>query len=208
MYESGDDEYPDTDSEEFILRKALLNAVIMSWANKVFQGVPLKELYKTVEGLESGASGDIYIELADFMKAERLYVNDQEYQLVGHAKGVKMNQENSSEKVFWVVGSGNSYKVYANPTLTATDDVKFSYYRKPTLVTASNTDEYIEMAAPYYAVYSVLAQMYLKDGDVEQYNVINSEALNLMDEMVNGAGLLSELYGDVRVDETDLGFGT
>jgi hypothetical protein len=186
LYE-GDIDYPAEGSEDYELRKGLVNAAIDVWEQ---ENVRWRELFKNLSDATDGdktatsstttysvpsdyrfISSFLYIQDADGNKTYYVYKRPDDV--------IKIDKINGSFKFFYETGGGSSKKInIVNPV---NGSIHYSYYKKAKKL--SNPNDVAEMLNPDFIVYWVLAQLYeqdLRNDKVAQYQALAKQALDYM----------------------------
>jgi len=186
LYE-GDIDFPAEGSEDYELRKGLVNAAIDVWEQ---ENVRWRELFKNLSDASDGDktatfSTTIYSVPSDYrFISSFLYIQDtngnKTYYVYRRPDDVmKIDKLNSSSKFFYETGGGSSKKINIINPVNGT--IYYSYYKKAKKL--SNPDDVPEMLNPDFIVYWVLAQLYeqdLRNDKVTQYQALAKQALDYM----------------------------
>lgn len=172
----GDTSYPTAGDEDHTVRLAHLDDAVSAIEREAKQGVKFPFLVEE-ESLAAGGTGtdalptDFLSFLTDYIKA-----GNAEYVRVSKEQGNFYEQSGAAPYVFWQEGTN----LRSLPALTGT--VTYPYQRKlarfplGTEVTDADGD------GKYY-VESILAMLYLDDGDLNLYNVHANNAKDILDSM-------------------------
>jgi hypothetical protein len=186
LYE-GDIDYPAEGSEDYELRKGLVNAAIDVWEQ---ENVRWRELFTNLSDASDGdkianTSTTIYSVPSDYrFISSFLYIQDtngnKTYYVYKRPDDViKLNKIDSSFKFFYETGGGSSKKINIVNPVDGT--IHYSYYKKAKKL--SNANDVPEMLNPDFIVYWVLAQLYeqdLRNDKVAQYQALAKQALDYM----------------------------
>ena len=183
LYE-GDTSYPSSGSEDYEVRKALVNAAIEAWEN---ENVRWRELFVNLEDASDGdktatTSTTVYSVPSDYrFISSFLYIEDSDgnktyYTYIRPDDKIKIS---GSSKVFFETGGGSNKKINIVNPVNGT--IHYSYYKKATKL--SSPSDVPEMLVPDFIVYWVLAQLYeqdLRNDKVAQYQALAKQALDYM----------------------------
>ncbi len=192
----------DMANEDQKVRLALVNDKINMWENE--NGILWRELYTTVsDTLDSNGS----FNLTNFiLPANRLEIGSDYYEYISPELLQEQQKFNSNAKVYTVTGgvSDKTLTVYPNP-----GPVGFSlrYYKKATTyLTGTETTE-LEMSDPYFVIYSVVAELYLDDGDTEKSSVAIQIATQKLEGMKSKNAAVPVFVDTKQPDYQFKGFG-
>lgn len=188
LYE-GDTSYPVSGSEDWNFRLKLINDAIDEWAYN--EGVYWKELFKNLadatDGDKSATKGtEIYNAPTDFrFISSFVKITDSNgsktiYRMIRPDEVIKIQQTDSSAKVFYITGKPTAYKINILNDVTGT--ITYSYYKTPASLSA--TTDVPEMSNPMYIVYSVLAKLYELDNRNDLMVKYSQLAKGAMDQMI------------------------
>lgn len=167
-------EYPTTGEEDFTVRLAYLDDSVSALEREAKQGVKF-DFLKEEESLSATGTGtddlpiDFLAFLTDYIKA-----GNEEYVRCSKEQGNFYEQSGSAPYVFWQEGT----KLRSLPALSGT--VAYPYLRKLTRFPDGDEVETADGDGKYY-VESILAMLYLDDGDLNQYNVHANNAKDILD---------------------------
>jgi hypothetical protein len=203
LYE-GNEDYPDSTSEDYISRLEKANSAIRIWEGKLNEGIFWKELFDT-EAITAGGSGSDAAP-ADFLfPGGSIWVGSTEYSFVRPEKARKLIQQ-GAENFYWITGGKGAYKVNTYPALTSNFD--FDYYKDALKFTTGDDTTPIEMSDPYFLIEFVLSQLYLDDDNATQAGFYMDSANEKMDAM-KLANEMTPFYQDSALEDlSDNGFGT
>lgn len=170
----GNTDYPATGEEDYTIRLAFLDDAISTIEREVMTGVKYDFLRKE-ESLAAGGTGsdnlptDFLDFLTDYIKA-----GSAEYVRTTKTDGNFYEQSGAAPYVFWKEGTVLRSLPALSGTVTYPYQRTFTRFPLGTEVTTADGD------GNYY-VESILAQLYLSDGDLNQYNVHANNAKDILD---------------------------
>lgn len=194
----GDTDYPESGDEDLHIRIDYLNDAIEEWEGHVREGVLWPELLEDASVSCSGTGSDDMP--SDFLtfapqkdQASVLKIGGSTYTVVDPKTGRRQAQENLEGHIAWVEGDTLRTLPYANGTAT------FPYIKSATRYeTGSETTE-PECPNHKFLEKYVLAQLYLADDDLTQYEANSIDAGEILRKM--------KLPYIVDVPEDDDGWG-
>jgi len=174
-YENNID-YPAVGEEDFIVRVAYLDDSISALEREALNGVKF-DFLREEETLVAGGTGsdnlpaDFLSFLTDYIKA-----GNSEYVRTTKEQGNYYEQAGSAPYVFWKEGT----VLRSLPALSGT--VTYPYQRKFTRFPNGDEVTTADGEGSYY-IESLLAFLYLSDGDLNQYNVHANNAKDILDAL-------------------------
>lgn len=195
LYE-GSTDYPDTTSDDYLLRRGYINDSVNEWALNS-GNVRWRELFTTLadasDGDEVTTTATQYDCPTNFMfMSSRLEIGGAYYTFSSNDE-VANRQDRGESRFFWITGSPNAYKLNISEAVDAGGTISYSYYKQPTLATATTT--VLEMSRPYFAVYFTLSKLYEQDLNATMMSVYENKAKGILDEMLIANELPPYLYG-------------
>jgi hypothetical protein len=207
LYEQ-DQDTPDSTSEDYLVRRSILNAGIGFW--EVYNGTDWASLYTTLA--ENSTGGETTVATADAQSdCPTALVRIGAYiKLTDGTNSVlyvrKTPQEagdlvaaGSTEKFFWISGKPNAYKINWNPVIPSTYNgwtISYPYYKKA-LQFSATTD--VADAPDHLFLVHYLVSWLLKDDSPgssrEQFDIAN--ALVQQMKKTNDISLLDYLDNDI-----------
>lgn len=170
----GNTDYPASGEEDYTVRLAYLDDSVSALEREAMTGVKFDFLRKE-ESLAAGGTGsddlpaDFLSFLTDYIKA-----GNEEYVRVSKEQGNFYEQAESAPYVFWKEGT----KLRSLPALSGT--VTYPYQRTFTRFPLGTEVTTADGEGSYY-VESIIAMLYLSDGDLNQYNVHANNAKDILD---------------------------
>lgn len=183
IYESGSIDYPSTGEEDYNQRLAYLDRAVSTLEREVMTGV-MFDFLREEATLSAGGTGsdnlptDFLSFLTDYLK-----VGSTEYVRTDKKTGNFDEQSGFAPYVFWKEGT----KLRSLPALSGT--VVYPYLRKLTRFPLGMESDTADGDGEYY-VESILAMLYLDDGELNQYNVHANNAKDILDSM-KGEAIIS-----------------
>lgn len=175
-YEKNTD-YPTAGSEDHTVRLAFLDDSISVWEKEVKEGV----VWDSLKASASIVTDDLPADFYDFLRAEGqpAYIKQgsAEYSEVTLEDGNKFLQAGKTPYVFWAENG----KLKSLPTMSGT--IEFPYIRKATRFPLGTENTQLDMENPTFSQEYILAQLYLDDGNINQYNAHVNTAEDILDTM-------------------------
>ena len=174
-YESNTD-YPTSGEEDFTLRLAFLDDAVSTVERKTKDGIVFDVLV-TEDDIVCGGTGTDALP-ADFLSfvTDVIEAGSLHYTRTTKEDGNKNEQENKAPYVFWEE-NGNLRSL---PALSGT--ITLPYQRTLNRFPLGSEVTEVDGDAKYY-VESILAMLYLSDGDLNLYNVHANIAKDILDTM-------------------------
>lgn len=212
LYEQ-DQDTPDPTSEDYLVRRSMLNAGIGFW--EAYNGTDWASLYTTLaEGSTGGettvATNDTQsdcptalVRIGSYIKLTNgtdtvLYVRKTPQEAADLVAG------GSTSKFFWISGKPNAYKINWNPVIPSTYNgwtIKYPYYKKALQITA--TTDVPDAPDHLFLVHYLLSWLYKNDDpgkSREQFDT--ADALVRQMKKTNDISILDYIDND-----TGTGFG-
>jgi len=172
----GNTDYPAVGEEDHTLRVAYLDDAVSALEQEAFNGVKF-DFLRAEESLAAGGTGsdnlptDFLSFLTDYIK-----VGSTEYVRTDKETGNFDDQADYAPYVFWKEGT----KLRSLPALSGT--VTYPYQKTFTRFPDGDETSTADGEGSYYIEF-ILAQLYLSDGDLNQYNVHANNAKDILDAM-------------------------
>lgn len=173
-----------TDSSEYGTAKGFLNMGIGEW--ELYDNTRWNCLFTTLTAASTGTktttAGDYDYACPDDMRFPGTYVRtvnsagNSTYWEVIDPVGQAAYANSTTDKICWFTGSTNTgFTLNFNPnaTLTTGETIKYEYYKKATL--SSATTDQPELSDPYFLVYFIAAHMSDEGLDNTYYNIAQSK---------------------------------
>lgn len=172
----GNTDYPATGEEDYTVRLAYLDDSVSALERKVMDGVKF-DFLRSEETLSAGGTGSDDLP-ADFLSffTDYIKVGSTEYVRIDKVTGNFDEQAGYAPYVFWKEGT----KLRSLPALSGT--VTYPYQRMFNRFPLGTEVTTADGEGSYY-VESILAMLYLSDGDLNQYNVHANNAKDIFDSM-------------------------
>lgn len=212
MYEQ-DQDTPDSTSEDYLVRRSILNAGIGFW--EVFNGTDWASLYTTLAENSTGgettvATGDTQSDCPTALVRIGSYIkltdgtNKVVYVRKTPQEAADLVAAGSTSKFFWISGKPNAYKINWNPKIPSTYNgwtISYPYYKKALQISA--TTDVPDAPDHLFLVHYLLSWLYKNDDpgkSREQFDIANL----LIQQMkkINDISILDYLDND-----TGSGFG-
>lgn len=178
-YEKNTD-YPDTTSEDFVVRRRYGNNGIKEWEKEAKEGVSWDSL-RTAASIAAGGTGTdaLPTDFLNFMRANEqpAVISDgtHEWEEISMQDGNKIVQDGiTGGNIFWVE-AGN---IRTLPAITGT--ITFPYLRKATRYPIGTEADELDMD-DYFLQEYILAQLYLDDADLSSYQAHMQAAKDALD---------------------------
>lgn len=177
-YEKNTD-YPESSSEDFIVRLAYGDDGINEWEKEAKNGVPWPELKEDESKAATGNGSDpLPSDFLEFIRSDEkpavIKSGDTQWKEVSMQEGNRMKQDGYSPNVFWVEGSN----IITLPAITGT--IEFPYLRKMTRYPLGTESDPVECDDKYLQEY-ILAQLYLDDKNMMAYQSHAQAAKDILD---------------------------
>jgi len=212
MYEQ-DQDTPDSTSEDYLVRRSILNAGIGFW--EVFNGTDWASLYTTLAENSTGgettvATGDTQSDCPTALVRIGSYIkltdgtNKVVYVRKTPQEAADLVAAGSTSKFFWISGKPNAYKINWNPEIPEEYDgwtISYPYYKKALQFSA--TTDIADASDHLFLVHYLLSLLYKNDDpgkSREQFDIAN--ALIQQMKRTNDISIL-----DYRDNEIGIGFG-
>ena len=196
----GDTDYPESGDEDLLTRIDFLNDAIEEWEGKVREGVLWPELLEDAS-VSCGGTGsddmpdDFLVWAPQKEQAAIIKVGGSTYTVVDPKTGRRHEQENLEGHIAWAEGGTLRTLPAANGTAT------FPYIKSATRYeTGSETTE-PECPNHKFLEKYVLAQLYLSDDDLTQFEANSLDAGEKLEDMT------LPYIVDVPKDDDGWGFG-
>lgn len=200
-YEAGSVQYPDSSSEDHVLRNSYLDDGLEAWENEALVDAPWSELITEFSDTADGTGSDDLP--ADFLStlrhgesSEELRAGNTVYSEVTPGNGILAKKENSSNPVFWIAGG----KIKTQPAMATGTAFTLPYVKKATRYPVGTETTDLQMSRPKFLVYFILSQLFLKDRNSMGFQANQQLAL---DEMMK----MKLANNREHPDESDFGFG-
>lgn len=167
-------EYPDPQSEEWLIYVAYADDAISMWENLVSEGFLWDELFTTEHVTFSGTGSDPVPENFLAFANNTVCVNGTEYRVI---KRTQAQMCSGMEPVIWTEGR----TIRTMPALSGTHP--FSYIRKATRYITGTEPDPIDMSDPKMIEHFVLARAYANDNDTSGYNIAMTDADEALKKM-------------------------
>lgn len=170
----GNTDYPATGEEDHTVRVAYLDDAVSALEREAMNGVKFDFLREEATLVATGTGSDDLE--ADFLSFFTDYIKagSSEYTRVGKEEGNFYEQSGASPYVFWREGT----KLRSLPALSGT--ITYPYQRKFNRFPLGTESTTADGECSYY-VESIIAMLYLSDGDLNQYNVHANNAKDILD---------------------------
>jgi len=212
MYEQ-DQDTPDSTSEDYLVRRSILNAGIGFW--EVFNGTDWASLYTTLAENSTGgettvATGDTQSDCPTALVRIGSYIkltdgtNKVVYVRKTPQEAADLVAAGSTSKFFWISGKPNAYKINWNPEIPEEYDgwtISYPYYKKALQFSA--TTDIADASDHLFLVHYLLSWLYKNDDpgkSREQFDIAN--ALIQQMKKTNDISILDYLDNEVGI-----GFG-
>jgi len=212
MYEQ-DQDTPDSTSEDYLVRRSILNAGIGFW--EVFNGTDWASLYTTLAENSTGgettvATGDTQSDCPTALVRIGSYIkltdgtNKVVYVRKTPQEAADLVAAGSTSKFFWISGKPNAYKINWNPEIPEEYDgwtISYPYYKKALQFSA--TTDIADASDHLFLVHYLLSWLYKNDDpgkSREQFDIAN--ALIQQMKRTNDISILDYLDNEVGI-----GFG-
>lgn len=172
-YENNID-YPGVGEEDFIVRVAYLDDSVSALEREAMNGVKF-DFLRAEESLTAGGTGsdDLPTNFLSFL-TDYIKVGSTEYVRTDKTTGNYDEQAGFAPYVFWKEGT----KLRSLPALSGA--VTYPYQRKFTRFPNGDEITTADGEGSYY-IESILATLYLSDGDLNQYNVHANQAKDILE---------------------------
>lgn len=172
----GNTDYPASGEEDYTVRLAYLDDSVSALERKAMNGVKFDFLREEAT-LSAGGTGsdDLPADFLSFL-TDYIKVGSTEYVRTDKETGNFDEQAGYAPYVFWKEGT----KLRSLPALSGT--VVYPYQRKFERFPLGTEVTTADGEGSYY-VESILAMLYLSDGDLNQYNVHANQAKDILDSM-------------------------
>lgn len=172
----GNTEYPTVGEEDHTVRVAYLDDSVSALEREAMNGVKF-DFLREEETLTATGTGsdDLPTDFLSFL-TNYIKVGNEEYFRVTKDQGNFYEQSGNEPYVFWKEGT----KLRSLPALSGT--VTYPYQRKFNRFPDGDEVTTADGEGSYY-VESVIAMLYLSDGDLNQYNVHANNAKDIFDAM-------------------------
>jgi hypothetical protein len=212
MYEQ-DQDTPDSTSEDYLVRRSILNAGIGFW--EVFNGTDWASLYTTLAENSTGgettvATGDTQSDCPTALVRIGSYIkltdgtNKVVYVRKTPQEAADLVAAGSTSKFFWISGKPNAYKINWNPEIPEEYDgwtISYPYYKKASQFSAPT--DVADAPDHLFLVHYLLSWLYKNDDpgkSREQFDIAN--ALIQQMKKTNDISILDYLDNEVGI-----GFG-
>lgn len=189
-------------SEDYLVRLGLVNDKINMWENE--DGILWRELFTTVnDTLDVNSS----FALTDFiLPANRLEIGDEYYEYISPELLQEQQKMSSGMNVFTITGGDADKSLTVYPAVGA-QPFSLRYYAKARTYTTGLETEPLHMADPYFAIYAVVSELYLDDGDTEKAGVAMQIATQKLDGMKSKNAAVPVFVDTKQPDYEFKGFG-
>lgn len=187
LYE-GDTDTPTALSEDYLARRALLNAAISIWETEEYWRELCTDLATSdvsLGGVKTTTNAtSAYATPTDFkFPLGYVWIGTTAYTLIPAEDITLVTSTDSTSQFYRVTGNKSSgYKVTIHPTPTSTGDtIRYEYYKSATQLSAVGT--VFEMSDPYFAIYFTLSELYKQDGKSDDAGSAMALAKSRLDRM-------------------------
>lgn len=199
-YEGGSTDYPESTSEDFLLRLSYLNAGITAWESEAFDGTVWGELVSEYPGTGAGTGSDdlpgdfltlLRYRGEDGTFAAELFSGGSVYFELTPAQGVRASKLGMGN-FFWISGG----KIRSNPAIAGA--FTLPYLRKATRFDTGEETTDVEMGIPRFLVDFILSRLYLKDRNSMGFQAAQQaavESMRLMKARNNHEPALEDSFG-------------
>jgi hypothetical protein len=193
-------DYPDTSSDDFVVRLGYLDDAITMWEKEAREGVQWKPLKKAASIAAAGNGNDPQpADFLEFLKAEgkAAIISDgtNEWREVSAQDGNRAVQDGATDPYIFWREAGN---IRTLPAITGT--ITFPYLRKATRYPLGTEITAIEIEDEKFLQEFIVAMLYLDDDNLSQYQAHMNNAKDILSTMKYNA-ICS------HPDENDWGFG-
>lgn len=172
--------YPDSSSDDYLLRLSYCNAAIDAWENE--KGIVWQTLFTEASGTTSNnvsqynAPSD-FIYPSDYLTIEDAAGNKTFYEFCRPEKVAASKQSDPDKHIYWITGGPGAFKINIYPTPTTANGVagltyRLPYFKKATKYSTGSETTEPEMMDHYFIIYWALTQLYLDDENTTQANVV------------------------------------
>jgi len=210
LYDGSDVSYHQSTSEDYLLRKGLINTAIEDWA--MSYGVKWRELFTTGTAGSTVPSQSQYDIPQDFIHmVSEVKVNYTTgvvyYQYKKLEDRLLSDRANPSERYYTITGKVGSFKLDLNPIPDQVGVITFDYYKKPTPLV--NGSDVTEVPNPLYLVYYTVSRLYEQDNRSDLAQTYEQRATTVLNQMIvnNNTNPYSADQIITKLRTTSLGFG-
>ncbi len=195
-------EYVEAGSDDYGVRLALVNDKINMWENE--DGILWRELFTKIT--------DRFTDEATFpvtdliLPANRILSDGNYYEYISPELLQEQEKMSPGQLMFTITG-GDTTKELNVPTERANEEFEFYYYKKALQYVDGTETEALEMADPYFAIYAVVSELFLDDGDTEKAGVAMQIATQKLDGMKSKNAAVPVFVDTKQPDYQFRGFG-
>lgn len=191
IYDGGDVSYPDSTSDDYLLRTGIINTALYEWSQA--QGTKWRELFTDLADSLTGdktttANDTVYDAPTDLVFiTSQVKITSSDGSLYYSYKDINdvqsAIQNNSTERFFYITGKPGAYKIHINPAPTSTGStIDYEYFKRVTEL--SSTSDVAECPNPLYLVYFTVARLYENDNRNDLAQAYEQRAVNIMNQMI------------------------
>jgi len=195
-------EYFDMTNEDQLVRLALVNDKINMWENE--DGILWRELFTSVQDRFTDEATYPVEDL--ILPANRILSDGVYYEYISPELLQEQEKMAPGQHMFTITG-GDTEKVINVPAERANEEFSFYYYKKARQYTTGVETEPLEMADPYFVIYSVVAELFLDDGDTEKAAVAVQIATQKLEGMKSKNAAVPVFVDTKQPDYQFQGFG-